>query len=96
MFYGQNGLKKKHLNFKKWYDFEKSQNWPFSKGCSEAKSSKKGWTLNSENHKKMNVNTRKRFSMGKWLKKIKYSQGDTILKIGKISHFAKATASQNG
>ena len=44
----------------------------------------------------MNVNTRKRFSMGKMAKKIEYSRGDTILKIGKISHFAKATASQNG
>ena len=34
--------------------------------------------------------------MEKMAKKIEYSRGDTILKIGKISHFAKATASQNG
>ena len=94
---GKTALKKKHLNFKKWYDFEKSQNWPFSKGCSEAKSSKKGWTLNSENHTKNECQYPQEIFYGKMAKKkIKYSQGDTILKIGKISHFAKATESQNG
>ena len=91
---GQKRLKI-HLILKKWH-FEKWQKWPFSKGCSKAKSSKVTYLgdefRRSRIMQKVTLNTHRDVLWEKQFEKPLVS----FLKTAKIGHFAKAIASQNG
>ena len=88
MFYGQNGLKKP-LNFQKNDTILNSRKiGHFAKAVVRQNPQK--WRTLGENHTKDERQHTQEIFYGKnGQKKIKYSRGDTILKIGKISHYSK-------